>query len=250
MTALWQRYENRQVQPTAPAPEVQAQVSSLEKEVAALKALIQSRDEELAARDLTISEERSANARLKKEVMEANERYTRSVASLSTELDRADQLSSRLSAVQNECYEACKNALNAEAEKDKLKAEVERLEAERNKAVKAQDHLESLLIRLRARYDAGQAKLKRYLKQLSYVLFLRDQSWARGCNWGFENFQTLVTNSKYKFDPETVGPQLVGFPEEAILEMDEFGKEFMPDVPSWGDDAPDPRKDPLDDPAS
>jgi hypothetical protein len=98
MTALWQRYENRQVQPT-PAPQVQAQVSSLEKEVVALKALLQSRDEELAAWDLTISEERSANARLKKEVLEANERYTRSVASLSTELDRADQLSSRLSAV-------------------------------------------------------------------------------------------------------------------------------------------------------
>jgi chromosome segregation ATPase len=144
--------------------------------VAALKALIQSRDEELSARDLTISEERSANARLKKEVLEANERYTRSIASLSTELDRADQLSSRLSAVQNECSEACKNALNAEAEKDKLKAEVERLEVERDKTVKAQDLSESLLIRLRARYDAGQAKLKRYLKQLSYVSFLRDQS--------------------------------------------------------------------------
>jgi len=219
---------------------VQAQVSSLEKEVAALKALLQSRDEELAVRDLTIFEERSANARLKKVVLEANEGYTHSVASLSTELDRANQLSSRLSAVQNECSDACTNALNAEAEKDKLKAEVERLEAERDKAVKAQDHSESLLIRLRARYDAGQAKLKRYLKQLSYVPFLRNQSWARGCNWGFENFRTLVTNPKYKFNPETVGPQLVGFPEEAILEMDEFGKEFMPDVPSWGDDAPDP----------
>jgi hypothetical protein len=74
MTALWQRYENRQVQPTAPAPEVQARISSLEKEVATLKALLQSRDEELASRDLIISEERSANARLKKEVLKANER--------------------------------------------------------------------------------------------------------------------------------------------------------------------------------
>jgi len=247
MTALWQKYENRQVQPTAPAPEVQARISSLEKEVAALKALLQSKDEELASRDLTISEERSANARLKKEVLKANERYTRSLASLSTELDRADQLSSRLSAVQNKYSEAIKNA---EAEKDKLKAEVERLEAERDKAVKTQDHSKSLLIRFSARYDAGQAKLKHYLKQLSYVPFLRDQSSARGCNWGFKNFQTLVTNPKYKFDPETVGPQLVGFLEEAILEMEEFGKEFMPDVLSWGDDAPDPREDPLDEDAS
>jgi chromosome segregation ATPase len=179
MTALWQRYENCQVQPTAPTPEVQARLSSLEKEVATLEALLQSRDEELASRDLIISEERSANARLKKEVLEANEWYTRSVASLSAELDRADQLASRLSALQNECSEACKNA---EAKKEKLKTEVERLEAERDKAVKVQDRSESLLIRLRARYDAGQAKLKRYLKQLSYVPFLRDQSWARGFN--------------------------------------------------------------------
>jgi len=174
MTALWQKYENHPVQPAAPAPEVQARISSLEMEVAALKALLQSKDEELASRDLTISEERSANARLKKEILEANERYTGSLASLSTELDRADQLSLRLSAVQNECSEGCKNALNAEAEKDKLKVEVERLEVERDKAVKVQDHSESLLIRLRARYDADRAKLKRYLKQLSYVPFLRD----------------------------------------------------------------------------
>jgi uncharacterized small protein (DUF1192 family) len=250
MTTLWQKYENRPVQPPAPAPEMQARISSLEKEVVALKTLLQSKDEELASRDLTISEERSANVLLKKEVLEANERYTHSLASLSSELDRANQLSSRLSAVQNECSEACKNALSAEAEKDKLKAEVERLEAERDKAVKAQDHSESLLIRLRTRYDADRAKLKRYLKQLSYVPFLRDQSWARGCNWGFENFQTLVTNHQYKFDPEMVGLQLVGFPEEEILEMEEFGRDFMPDVSIWGDDAPDPREDPLEDAAS
>jgi chromosome segregation ATPase len=82
------------VQPTAPAPEVQARLSALEKEVATLKALLQSRDEELTFRDLIISEERSATSRLKKEVFEANERYTRSVASLSAELDRTDQLAS------------------------------------------------------------------------------------------------------------------------------------------------------------
>jgi uncharacterized small protein (DUF1192 family) len=250
MTALWQKYENRPASPPAVAPEVQARISGLENEVRALKSLLQSKDEELASRDLAISEMRSAKARLRKEVLEANDRYTRSVASLSSELDRADQLSLRLSAVQNECSEACKNAMNAEAEKDKLKDEVERLEAERDKAVKAQDHSESLLIRLRARYDTDRAKLKRYLKQLSYAPHLRDQSWARGCHWGFENFRTLVTNPQYKFDPKTVGPMLVGFPEEAILEMDEFGKDFMPDVPNWDVDAPDPREDPLDDPAS
>jgi uncharacterized small protein (DUF1192 family) len=239
MTALWQRYENRQeVQHVVPV--MQARLSILEKELTTLKALLQSWDEELASRDLIISKERSTRARLEKEVFEANERYTRSVTSLSTELDRSDQLASRLRAVQNECSEAFKNAENAEAEKEKLTAEVERLEAERDKALKAQDRSESLLIRLRARYDAGQAKLKSYLKQLSYVPFLRDQSWGRGFNWGFENFRTLLKNSQDKFDLETVGPLVVGIPEEAIQEMEEFGKKFMPDVPSWGADTPDP----------
>jgi hypothetical protein len=59
----------------------------------------------------------------------------------------------------------------------------------------------------------------------------------------------LVTNPQYKFDPETVGPQLVGFPDEAVQEMEEFGKEFMPDVPSWGANTPDPREDPLEEAA-
>jgi hypothetical protein len=58
-----------------------------------------------------------------------------------------------------------------------------------------------------------------------------------------------VTNPRYKFDPETVGPQLVGFPEEAVQEMEEFGKEFMPNVPSWGPETADPREDPLEEAA-
>lgn len=251
MTALWQKYESRPAPPPAPpAPEVQARISGLENEVAALKSLLRSKDEELAFRDSLISEMRSVNANLRTELKEANDRYAHSVQNLSAELDHIDQLNLRLSAIQNECSEACKNAMSAEAEKDKLKDTVERLEAERNKAVKAQDHSESLLIRLRTRYDTDRAKLKRYLKQLSYVPHIRDHSWARGCHWGFENFRTLVTNPQYKFDPATVDPMLVGFPEEALQEMENFGKDFMPDVPNWNIDAPNPRDDPLEDPAS
>jgi hypothetical protein len=49
-----------------------------------------------------------------------------------------------------------------------------------------------------------------------------------------------VKKPQYKFDPETVGPLLVGIQGEAVQEMEDFGKEFMPDVPSWGADTPDP----------
>jgi hypothetical protein len=58
-----------------------------------------------------------------------------------------------------------------------------------------------------------------------------------------------VKNPQYKFDPDTVGPLLVGIPDKAIKEMEEFDKEFMPNVPSWGNDTPDPRDDPLEDAA-
>jgi len=59
----------------------------------------------------------------------------------------------------------------------------------------------------------------------------------------------FVKNPQYKFEPETVGPLLVGIPDEAVQEMEDFGKEFMPDVLSWGTDTPDPREDPLEDAA-
>jgi hypothetical protein len=58
-----------------------------------------------------------------------------------------------------------------------------------------------------------------------------------------------VTNPKYKFDPETVGSHLVGFSDKAVQEMEEFGKEFMLDVPSWGADTPDPQEDLLEEAA-
>jgi hypothetical protein len=88
------------------------------------------------------------------------------------------------------------------------------------------------LIRLQARYDDCKDKTKHYLKQLSYVPYLRDQSWGRGFNWGFENFQSLATKPQYKFDPTTVGPLLVRISDEAIKEMEEFGLDFMLDIPS------------------
>jgi TPP-dependent trihydroxycyclohexane-1,2-dione (THcHDO) dehydratase len=56
-----------------------------------------------------------------------------------------------------------------------------------------------------------------------------------------------VKNPQYRFDPETVGPLLVRILDEAIKEMEDFDQEFMPDVPSWGTDTPDPQDDQLED---
>jgi hypothetical protein len=50
----------------------------------------------------------------------------------------------------------------------------------------------------------------------------------------------LAKNLQYKFDPDTVGPLLVGILDEAIKEIEDFGQDFMPDVPSWGFVTPKP----------
>jgi hypothetical protein len=70
---------------------------------------------------------------------------------------------------------------------------------------------------------------------------------VRASTGGFENFQTLTTNPQYKFNPNIVGQLLVGILDEAIKEMEEFGKSFMPDVLIWGSDTPNPLEDPLED---
>jgi hypothetical protein len=35
----------------------------------------------------------------------------------------------------------------------------------------------------------------------------------------------------------------MGISDEAIKEIEEFGQSFMPDVPNWGSDAPNPFED-------
>jgi hypothetical protein len=53
-------------------------------------------------------------------------------------------------------------------------------------------------------------------------------------NWGFENFRTLHLNPNiYKFDPETVTPELVGILESATRARD-FGGIILPGCPSLG----------------
>jgi hypothetical protein len=46
----------------------------------------------------------------------------------------------------------------------------------------------------------------------------------------------------YTFDLATVNPLLAGVPKEVIDEVEELGQSFLPDVPDWSDDAPDPWK--------
>jgi hypothetical protein len=60
----------------------------------------------------------------------------------------------------------------------------------------------------------------------------------------------LATKPQYKFDPTTVGPLLVRILDEAIKEIEEFGIDCMPDIPSWGSVTSNPYDDPLEDDAA
>jgi hypothetical protein len=46
--------------------------------------------------------------------------------------------------------------------------------------------------------------------------------------------------SVYKYNPKTVSNLLVGIPDEEVTKISEFGKDFMPDVPDWSGNAPNP----------
>jgi hypothetical protein len=57
----------------------------------------------------------------------------------------------------------------------------------------------------------------------------------------------LAMNPQYKFNLAIVGPLLVGISDEVVQEMEQFVIDFMPDVPSWGAETPNPYNDPLED---
>lgn len=89
--------------------------------------------------------------------------------------------------------------------------------------------------------DVSPYKSKRLLGQLALVPKLQDFSWGLGNNLGFKNNRTLELNLEiYTYDKATVSQFLVGIPKEAIKEVEELGKSFLPDVPNWSDNAPNP----------
>lgn len=124
----------------------------------------------------------------------------------------------------------------SEAAKEKAKSEKEAVVAEK---LRSKEHSDSRYQKLRKKYNHYKNKSKRLLGQLAFVLKLRDFSWGRGYNWGFENYRTLELNSEiYTYDKAIVSPFFVRIPEKAIKEVEELGKSFLPDVPDWSDNAP------------
>jgi hypothetical protein len=81
----------------------------------------------------------------------------------------------------------------------------DKVEAEKKAASKLQKDAESRCKRLQKKYNHYKSKAKQYFKQLNLVPWLRDLSWARSFNWGFENYKTLVLNPQVFF---TLSPRL------------------------------------------
>jgi chromosome segregation ATPase len=116
------------------ASQMQNRISELKKEVADQKVLLQTQDNGITSKESAISQSKSTILRLERELRAANEKCTQSVVSLSVELNAQEALEVRLRVITTECSEANKNATAAVAEKEKLTAEVEKLEAEKSKA--------------------------------------------------------------------------------------------------------------------
>lgn len=86
--------------------------------------------------------------------------------------------------------------------------------------------------RFRQGYHFWKAKATRYLKELSFVPWLRDLVWARGFYWGFENYRHLTINQdRYNIDPTTVNFDFRKLPSRAIDELADIGKNLLPNAP-------------------
>jgi chromosome segregation ATPase len=77
------------------------------------------------------------------------------------------------------------------------KAEKEEVEEKLKAATQRFEEAEGKCEYLKKKLSFFQIKAARYFKQLSFLPWLRDHSWARGFNWGFEAFRTLVLNPQH-----------------------------------------------------
>jgi hypothetical protein len=90
--------------------------------------------------------------------------------------------------------------------------------------------------KLKKKHRHYKSKAARFFKQLSFLPWLRDQSWARGFDWAFESFQVLVLNPKaFRFQTETmIAVGFMDLPELATIELIEMGADLFPDASGWG----------------
>jgi hypothetical protein len=85
------------------------------------------------------------------------------------------------------------------------KAGKEEVEEELKAATQRFEEAEGRCEYLKKKLSYFQVKAARYFKQLSFLPWLRDHSWARGFNWGFEAFRTLVLNPRlFNFEAKSV----------------------------------------------
>lgn len=76
MMALWRNFQwFSGTNPRIAAPETQARIKSLEREVDRLNRLLKCREEEISAWDRSLAEEKKLKEKYKKEAQEANARY-------------------------------------------------------------------------------------------------------------------------------------------------------------------------------
>jgi predicted nucleic acid-binding Zn-ribbon protein len=176
---------------------------------------------------------------------------------------RCTDLRGKLTALEVQKEEAEAKLVSTEAKLVSTEAEFSKLEVQL-KAVETQlavekkeaeeDFLEMLhkmeeyegkCYKLRKRYHHYKAKAARFLKQLSFTPWYRDQSWVKGFRWGFESFRTIVLNpSIFKVDLKTVLAGYLPPPERATDELLDLGKDLFPDVPRWTDEQADYPEDP------
>jgi hypothetical protein len=199
--------------------EMRAKLKSLEDEVLRLKG-VEAQCEEQRLRQISTLKQQAQDSSI------LQEQQAQRILDLEAQLNASEIVVTSLEATQAVLSEEARLAKAGKEEvEDKLKTATQRFEEAEGKC----EYLKKKL-------SYFKVKAARYFKQLSFLPWLRDHSWARGFNWGFEAFRTLVLHPNlFDFEAESVKSDFLPVPENARNELHYMGEELFPDVLNWAE---------------
>jgi chromosome segregation ATPase len=236
-------------------------VTQLESEVERLEGTLNSavnESKEISARDSEIIKKFSETDRLLREqVTQLESEVERLKGSLNSAVNESKEISSRDSEIIKKLYAEVSeyNTLSLAAAREheatleelvRLRASKEKTDEEfrarisvltqANEAVNqllkaSQENCSRIKDKFRKKLRHHKARASRYLQQLSWVPWLREEAWTLGFWWGFENLRTIVLNpTRFRVDIATVALNTLGVPITAIDDYLQIGVDRMPDA--------------------
>lgn len=202
-------------------------LKSLEPEVHSLHSLLSESQQRVGLAEAQVMEWDQKILMLEQQVCElsnAETRRAREISNLQAQLDASEVVISSLEV----------NQVLLRAEKHMDETEKEELEDELKATTQLFQEAESVIERLKKKLSYYKVRVARYVKQLSFLPWLRDHSWTRDFNWGFESFRTLTLNPTiFKHKLSCMRASFLPILDKATIELYYIGEELFPNAQRW-----------------